>query len=89
MILYDSPQISNLYKIIFIDGGCRCAGKNNQSGEGAKCRKYYGYPDEWYNGRWCYAESATCLDASQHPSKSLNGYGASRLACATGNCVFY
>ena len=63
---------------------CTCAGVNNQHNEGAECKQYRGYSDEWYNGLWCYASTAVCSDAQKHASDTLPGYGASRSACSPG-----
>ena len=71
----------------YISDICTCAGKKNNYGEGGECDHYTGYEDEWYNGAWCYADTATCSDAREHPAGAkheLPGYGASRLACNLG-----
>ena len=67
---------------------CTCAGKGNKYGEGSECKEYGGYEDDWYNGRWCYADVKTCPDAKAHPasaSQNIPGYGASKVACGEGN----
>ena len=73
----------------FPEGGCKCAGKSNADGDGAECKLYSGYKEEWFNGIWCYVEIATCSDAREHQIPKyhfLKGrYGGSKLACASGN----
>ena len=68
----------------FIARKCTCAGKSNNYGEGAECKEYSGYTNDWRNGRWCYADVEACPDAKDHPSNSNPGYGASRAACLIG-----
>ena len=67
--------------------GCTCAGKGNKWGEGSECKFYSGYNDDWYDGRWCYANIDTCPDAKAHQEfagYNLPGYGASKTACGKG-----
>ena len=75
------------------DEVCKCAGMSskNKYGKdlfGSECNEYkhkdVGVRDVWYSGRWCYVETSTCTDAREHPSTTLPGYGASRLACKSG-----
>ena len=68
----------------FLVDVCTCTGASNQHNEGSECEEYSGYSDEWYNGVWCYAETATCSDAKAHPSETLPGLGGSHLACRSG-----
>ena len=65
--------------------GCTCVGKNNTGGEGATCKVYSKYGDEWMNGVWCYADIKTCADARahRHPGSVPAGAGPSRAACAS------
>ena len=70
--------------ILSIADVCKCAGISNEYNEGSVCKKYSGYEDEWYNGRWCYAKFATCSDAREHPDAGVLGFGASRIACKSG-----
>ena len=65
-----------------------CAGKSNKHGEGSQCKEYSGYQVDWLNGQWCYADVEACSDAKDHPSKSVPGYGASRVACTMGNYIY-
>ena len=79
----------NSTKIIpnYIATGCTCAGRSNKYGEGSECMLYSGYNDDWYNGRWCYANVDSCSDAKAHPASEVQnvpGFGASRAACVTG-----
>ena len=52
-------------------------------GDGSECKEYSGYEKDWFNGRWCYADVETCLDAKEHAGNG-SSYGASRAACIIG-----
>ena len=66
---------------------CSCAGVNNEWGEGAECKLYNGYPEEFLNSKWCYAETTSCIDATSVKRLFKNKYvdegrfGASQRAC--------
>ena len=87
MILTKCLKNNSIFIRIIMATGCTCTGKNNIYGEGSECKFYSGYDDDWYTGRWCYANIDTCPDAKAHPasaSQNVPGYGASKVACATG-----
>ena len=79
-------MVTKFVNLLFIDM-CTCVGRSNTYNEGSECLDYSGYQDEWYNGVWCYAETATCSDARTHPSDTLPGLGASHLACDSGKLL--
>ena len=66
--------------IDFLDN-CKCAGITNEFEEGAECKVYHNYKDEYFNGVWCYAETEMCKEATEHNMIKSGRYGPSRSAC--------
>ena len=73
---------------------CTCVGVNNEWGEGSECKIYSGYPQEFLNSKWCYAETTSCADAASleydpaiHPDNGR--FGPSQTSCfkGTGNII--
>ena len=65
---------------------CTCVGVNNEWGEGAECKVYSGYPQEFLNSKWCYAETTSCIDAtsvkySKNKYVDEGRFGGSQKAC--------
>ena len=65
---------------------CTCAGVKNKWGEGAECKVYSEYDEEFLNSKWCYAETTSCTDATSiEYSRNLyvdeGRFGASHRAC--------
>ena len=65
---------------------CTCAGVNNTWGEGDECKVYSGYPLEFLNSKWCYAETTSCTDATSieyvtNYYVDEGRFGASHRAC--------
>ena len=81
-----------IWTILSLVDVCKCEGISNQFDEGSICDDYSGYEPfthEWYNGRWCYASTTTCLDAKSHPDENVPGFGASRAACRLGKLYIW
>ena len=72
----------------FIEGeNCTCTGVKNEWGEGATCQLYSNYPDDYMNSIWCYAETATCKDATsvkfvKNKYVDEGHFGPSKKACS-------
>ena len=65
---------------------CTCAGVSNKWGEGAECKIYSGYSEEFLNSKWCYAETTSCIDATsieydRNYYVDEGRFGASHRAC--------
>ena len=66
---------------------CTCAGVSNRWGHGAECKINSGYPLEFLNSKWCYAETTSCIDATSIKQGYTSVYmdegrfGASQKAC--------
>lgn len=86
----------NITTTLFVDiENCTCVGENNKWGEGAECNFYNGHESDFLNGKWCYAETTTCADATSAKYKRGlyldNGrFGPSQKSCFKdkGNKLF-